>query len=111
MEARSSRQPIQPNETPYQPAQVNKLKSSDQIYIIDRASYQYRPITLVLPPLLKSRNRRKFEKQPSHTMVREACATISVPLLFLYRTPLIVPFSLIREVTVPRSNFTLNNII
>lgn len=52
-------------------------------------------------------DRRKFEKQPSHTIVKGAYAVSSSPALVLYCTPLIVPFSSSREVTVPCSNRTL----
>ena len=51
--------------------------------------------------------RLKFEKQPSHTIVRGALAIISSPFLVLYCTPLTIPFSVMREVTVPCSSFTL----
>jgi len=47
------------------------------------------------------RLRRKFEKQPSHTIVSEAEAANSWPAFVLYSTPLIVPFSSTRDVTVP----------
>ena len=53
------------------------------------------------------RERRKFEKQPSQTIVRGANAANSRPSLVLYCTPLIVPFSSSREVTVPCSKRTL----
>ena len=49
----------------------------------------------------------RLEKQPSQTIVRGAYAFNSSPLLVLYRTPLTVPFSSSKEVTVPCSNHTL----
>ena len=55
------------------------------------------------------RERRKFEKQPSHTIVSGAQAVISSPFLALYMTPLTVPFTSSRDVTVPSSNLTLQS--
>lgn len=56
------------------------------------------------------RERRRFEKQPSQTMVSGAYAVFSLPSLDLYCTPLIVPFSSSSEVTVPCSSLTLQEI-
>jgi hypothetical protein len=53
------------------------------------------------------RDRRRFEKQPSQTIVNGAYAPNSVAALVLYCNPLKVPFSSMRDVTVPRSNLTL----
>jgi len=52
--------------------------------------------------------RRKFEKHPSHTIVSEAEAANSWPAFVLYSTPLILPFSSTRDVTVPCSSLTLH---
>jgi hypothetical protein len=62
--------------------------------------------TLILTLGLQ-RDRRRFEKQPSQTIVNGAYAPNSVAALVLYCTPLIVPFSSMRVVTVPCSNLTL----
>lgn len=76
----------------------------------DRSS---RKITKLLKNVLRKftlelqRVRLKFEKQPSHTIVRGAQVLISSPVLVLYCTPLIVPFSSRRDVTVPCTKVTL----
>ena len=62
--------------------------------------------TLILTLGLQ-RDRRRFEKQPSQTIVNGAYAPNSVAALVLYCTPLKVPFSSMRVVTVPCSNLTL----
>ena len=62
--------------------------------------------TLILTLGLQ-RDRRRFEKQPSQTIVNGAYAPNSVAALVLYCTPLIVPFSSMRDVTVLCSNLTL----
>jgi hypothetical protein len=67
----------------------------------------YRIILKGILTLGLQRERRKFEKQPSQTIVRGAYAVNSWPSLFLYCTPLIVPFSSSREMTDPCSKFTL----
>ena len=61
----------------------------------------------VIFTLGSQRERRKFEKQPSQTIVSGAHAVSSSPFLALSCTPLIVPFTSSKDVTVPSSNRTL----